>query len=418
MAPCVRAAENSGYHPSMIFQSWDVTRDGGNEILCSARCPPMGTPFPPIPPESNPPQRSGPKQESDTIPPAKRKTAGMEFVRWFRKDGPVARFWNSPWAGAPMWLVFAYVCVWKWYFQIPATGKAIGALAVVAGIMSLRDIQVLGKVAWVALLVCMVLTEFRAIDKDRNDSRSAEDRHLKEERESFKGILKAQDDNFRAILKEDDKNFQKTISGILNSHKEDEGNFAGILQKQSQAFNQTHDLSEQIAGRLVPGDAPTPENACSSHTKDFPPGAITTIFGNNASVDINTTMADRTLLQIGDTRVIGIDQIPGSNSVALFIDFRDSSNRILLRMNRDGVVNRSDMILLHPSKSRFLVQDEYGNSFLDVNYINPHAFAVTGKAVFCGRAIHIMPFMQNSCTIGSGHGGVDITTPTCPMPQK
>jgi hypothetical protein len=94
----------------------------------------------------------------------------MELHEYFAKDGPVARVWNSPSVGVPLWILSAGLTLY-WTVCIPSPGKAIGALAVVAGIMSVRDIQVLGKIGWVALLICMVITEFRAIDKDRDENR-------------------------------------------------------------------------------------------------------------------------------------------------------------------------------------------------------------------------------------------------------
>ena len=70
----------------------------------------------------------------------------MNSKAWFEKDGPVAGVWNSIWAGGVLWL-FGTGLLLYWRTQTPAPGVAIGALAVVAGIMSVRDMKVLGKVA-------------------------------------------------------------------------------------------------------------------------------------------------------------------------------------------------------------------------------------------------------------------------------
>jgi hypothetical protein len=64
----------------------------------------------------------------------------------------------------PLWLIAAVTTAW-WLFHLPSPGKAIGALAGVAGIMSVREMKVLGKISWVLLLICMLVTEFRAIDQ-------------------------------------------------------------------------------------------------------------------------------------------------------------------------------------------------------------------------------------------------------------
>jgi hypothetical protein len=64
--------------------------------------------------------------------------------------------------------------------------------------------------------------------------------------------------------------------------------------------------------------------------------------------------------------------VPDSDALSLSLDFRDKDNRILLRVNQDGAVNRAnDLILLHPNKSTFLIEDSFGTEFLRASYINP-----------------------------------------------
>jgi hypothetical protein len=87
---------------------------------------------------------------------------------FFEENGPAKRCWNSPWVGAPLWLTAAYFA-YRWHHSAPPTGYAIGALATVAGIMSIREVKVLGKILWMILLVFFLINEFGAIDKDRAD---------------------------------------------------------------------------------------------------------------------------------------------------------------------------------------------------------------------------------------------------------
>jgi hypothetical protein len=101
----------------------------------------------------------------------------------------MAQWWNSPRIGVPLWLIGTAILVY-WYFRIPPPGFAVGALGVVAGIMSIRDIKVSGKIAWTVLLICLLVTEFRASDKDRADNAA----ELKKQR-------KEQDDKFEAVEK-------------------------------------------------------------------------------------------------------------------------------------------------------------------------------------------------------------------------
>ncbi len=80
-----------------------------------------------------------------------------------------SKIWNSPRVGIFLWICSACFSV-KWYFHLPTPGKAIGAIAVVAGIMSVREMKVLAKISWVFLLIFMLITEFRAIDRDHAEN--------------------------------------------------------------------------------------------------------------------------------------------------------------------------------------------------------------------------------------------------------
>lgn len=85
-----------------------------------------------------------------------------------------------------------------WLRYIPPPGYAIGALAVVAGIMSVRDMKTLGKISWIALLVCLLITEFRAIDKDRADNARAQRDFFDTQKAGFDGVATQASKNFSA----------------------------------------------------------------------------------------------------------------------------------------------------------------------------------------------------------------------------
>jgi hypothetical protein len=126
----------------------------------------------------------------------------MTMREFFDKNGKVSRVWNSIWVGVPLWMAAACLTA-SWYFNLPTPGKAIGALAVVAGIMSVREMKVFGKMAWVALLICMLLTEFRAIDKDHaeNDQKQRD-------------FFAAQKAGFGEVVDQAKANFNETAKGI------------------------------------------------------------------------------------------------------------------------------------------------------------------------------------------------------------
>jgi hypothetical protein len=129
---------------------------------------------------------------------AKSSMAHMgKLSEFFSENGRAVRLWNSTKVGVPLWIISAGL-LFLWLFKAPPPGYAVGALAVVAGVMSVRDIKVLGKILWVFLLVCFLITEFRAIDKDRADNQEAQKKFFESQKEGFAGISQQAAQQFSA----------------------------------------------------------------------------------------------------------------------------------------------------------------------------------------------------------------------------
>jgi len=325
------------------------------------------------------------------------------------------------------------------YSHSPWPGIAVAVIAVLAALMSVHpEMKPRHKFIYFLLMAALLAIEFRAMRKDRHEAALAEaklqndqdsrlERMLEGEKQAThqmligeqgetRALIEQENKKFDAVLKQDQREFASTLNALLQTHSQDNQHFEGVLEREENLFRQQQDLSEQISGRLISGDQPTPLNACSNKGKTFPPNAITTIAGDNAFVNFNPSGAPITggaILTIGNRRVIGFDVVPATTNLALSIDFRDVNNRVLLRVDKNGVVNRSPLILLHPGKSRFLIQDEYGNDFLDINYINSRTFGVTGQVVYCGRTIPIAVGRDN-CMASGGSSVIEITEPACP----
>jgi hypothetical protein len=142
----------------------------------------------------------------------------MPMRQFFDKDGPLSRKWNSPWFGVPLWCIGA-AAAW-WYFRsTPSPGKAIGALTVVAGVMSVREMKVPGRILWVCLLILFLRIEFRAINKDReeNDAKQA-------------AFFQAQQAGFKSIANQAKEDFKQTTAG-LNSSIRSLSELLGATQK-------------------------------------------------------------------------------------------------------------------------------------------------------------------------------------------
>jgi hypothetical protein len=279
-------------------------------------------------------------------------------------------------------------------------------------------------------MAALLVTEFRAMRKDRIDAQndeqvrqtqleSAENTRLGKlldgERDNTKKLLDQENASFESVLKQDQQDFTKSLQSTLSAHAQDNNNFEGVLNREERLFREQQDLSEQFVGRLVPGNDPTPDNPCMR--RPIPPqlakvGAITTIIGDSAILGPSSRHA---ILQVGDTWVLGLAKVPDSDAVSLSVDFRDEQNRVRLRMDENGIVNRSLLILQRPVKNEFLIQDEYGKEFMKVIYLNPTTFRVTGSGMYCGKVIPVLlPFGSNNCMTALGDSaGVDITLPPC-----
>lgn len=117
------------------------------------------------------------------------------FVGWMKKEDAIKGLWNSRKIGVSLWIAFGILTLY-WRFCVPPPGYAIGALAVVAGIMSVREMSTLAKVSWVVLLICLLLTEFTAIDKDRADNQEQQRKFFEAQKKGFQGIATQAQSNF------------------------------------------------------------------------------------------------------------------------------------------------------------------------------------------------------------------------------
>jgi hypothetical protein len=150
---------------------------------------------------------------------------------WFKKDKTIKECWNSRKVGVLLWIIFGALIVY-WHFCVPPPGDAIGILALVAGIMSVRDIKTLGKILWVVLLVCLLVTEFRAIDKDRADNEQKQ-----------KEFFEAQKTGFQGIATQADSNFKETANGLEAAITVSQTQFDTTMKRSDKLLN---DLQENL----------------------------------------------------------------------------------------------------------------------------------------------------------------------------
>jgi hypothetical protein len=314
-----------------------------------------------------------------------------------------------------------------WSWELPTPGKGGLLLALVATLMTLfwEKHNVILRSAWIAVLFIIFSVEYRAIDKDRRDFAAEQKNARHEERESFgklldkeqtnlDTILKNNNDNLKSILQDQGNNFERILRDNRHSQAQERNDFIALLNKQQDLFTSQQEFSEALSGRLVPGNRPTPANACSGLAPKMSPRDIVVIAGTNAAV---TNSFPYSILNISKENVITIDRIDGSGTIALGVESRDQNGRIIFRLNKDGVINNSRFSVLRPNKSTMLLEDEFGREVMRAEFINPHAVTVTGYVFYCGKAVPIeLPMFSNNCA-GYGGGAISLMLP-CTTQQQ
>lgn len=303
------------------------------------------------------------------------------------------------------------------------TGFAIGFLAFAAAIMAVRAESLTGpeKFIWIIICAGLLVWELEVIHEDRAAQDSQHEQDVARLTAQFELTLREfRETQFR--LAQTKQNLDQTKQDLDQTGADEHRRLVTLLQQgaaitdQQRSVLQTQqDISEQFAGRLVPGTALTPMNGCTDSRIQIRPDATTVLIGNgNAAI---TDSLPSSVLQVGDAPVIAFDQKPNSGEMYLSIDFRDNQNRVILRVNKNGIVSRTaQLAVLRPNKSTLLIEDDFGKEFLRASFLNPHAFEVTGKIVYCGKAIELTKLFPatNSCSIDAGKSAFAVAAPKCP----
>jgi membrane protein implicated in regulation of membrane protease activity len=312
-------------------------------------------------------------------------------VRWTSRRYALGLWgWLQQWGYLLCQTATACALVW-WipYKHLPWTGVCVAIIALLAAAMSVHpNIRPHHKLIYFSLMAFLLINEFRAMRKDRDEAQQTQNEFeskentrlallLNAERENTKNLLDQENKNLNGFLKQDQLEFEKTIRTLVSSHKQDQEDFLRVVNKEQGIVQSQQEMSEQFAGRLVPGEGPTPTNACSRFSAGE--NDVTVIWEDNAAV-VNHFPA--TILEIGDTPVISVDRVPGSQQeLALSADFRTKNNEIAIQVNKNGVVNRTQkLILMRPNKSTFLIEDSFGKEFFRAVYVNAKTFQVSGPS--------------------------------------
>ncbi|HTB95477.1 MAG TPA: hypothetical protein VK716_00595 [Terracidiphilus sp.] len=344
---------------------------------------------------------------------------------------------RSWWQPVYWWRVLA-VFLWPVAYFVPQhlnrTGHhpPIGTYIALAGLLvacvTLRkDPPVLEKACWIILFTMVTVAEIKNLyvaDREQSSAFQSIRSGLGETKSGLDGTIRglgaATSDlgkissGITAASGMSQRHFEQTLSTLRASHKQDESEFEGIIGQEKELFKSQQDISEQFAGRLVPQGLPTPPNGCDTLLpSQIQPNTMTVLYGNGSAALTNKSA----ILKIANFPVISYDKKPNSD-VYLSVDFRDELNRILLRVNGNGIVrNTPSLSVLRPDKSTLLVEDVYGREFFRITYINQHAFQLSGNIVYCGKALSFsgpLSMIKNSCTAYGADSVIAFTAAACP----
>ncbi|WP_158788606.1 hypothetical protein [Granulicella sp. L46] len=129
---------------------------------------------------------------------------------------------------------------WVPYKRLPWAGVAIAVLAVLAALMSVhQNIRPRHKFIYFCLMAGLLLTEFRAMRRDREEARTSQTQLNTEQNRRVSQLIKQEEADTKAMLDhenvslsknlgQDQTEFEKTISALLVTHKQDEKEFSSM----------------------------------------------------------------------------------------------------------------------------------------------------------------------------------------------
>ncbi len=358
----------------------------------------------------------------------------LVLLRWrVKADALLSRFFG--WIAVSLWPVAYFVPqhLINIHHHVPV-GTYIAVMGGLAAAVALRkDPSLWEKSAWIVLITFVMVAEIRnlyiadaeqqgifgGIQSGLNETKSGLDSTVNGLSNAANALGTISGDIHKAS-EENQRHSKQTLSALNDSHEQDEREFAGIIDQEKEVLKSQQEISEQFAGRLVPGDTPTPANACDHLMQDprtpILPNTTTLLYPEDSAA--LTDRLPSSIIEIGKTPVVAFDQKPHSPEIYISVDFRDVKNRILVRVNKNGMVDRTpELSVLRPDKSTLLIEDGFGQEFFRAEFLNPHAFQISGRIVYCGKSIEIKnlsPFNKGSCTAYVSGSALAIAGMTCP----
>jgi hypothetical protein len=305
-------------------------------------------------------------------------------------------------------LFFATILAAIWLFSIPAPGYAIGLLGVVAVFMPLRGKMSRPEEAiWTAVVIILLIAEFRAIRHDRVEQDEKQAKILNEERDNFHMLLTQENNNLNQILAQESKNmqsvldseqrnFKDTLTQNRKAQSQERSDFAALLNRQQEVLTREEELYEFSAGKMLPANDPAPTICNPLRANDF----LVTM--GDATWATNTFPF--TVLKMKGRNVIKLDKSE-SGAILITIDLRTKDGTTIARIDHNrAIINPSSGLVMWRDKNTLVLEDQHGNEVLNARYLNEKSFHISGSFLTGGPTT-----MFRGCFRVSGVGtGIDI----------
>lgn len=121
------------------------------------------------------------------------------------------------------------VVLW-WIRHLPWPGFAVALIAILAAIMSVEEsLKGRHKAVYFLLMAALLITEFRAMRKDREDSEQKQQTFFAQQKAGFEAISKQADQNFQGTTKQAQQDFAVTAQGLESAYSQSQIGFNATL---------------------------------------------------------------------------------------------------------------------------------------------------------------------------------------------
>ena len=296
-------------------------------------------------------------------------------------------------------ILVCYTFARIWYPILP--GYAVAALAVAAVIMTIRP-ATLSKgeqAAWIAIVFTLFISEMQVIADDRSEQDNQHHTEMAGQERQFTETL----GSIAAENKNSVEQFKETMKQFVVTNQREQDRFNALVEQDKQLFAHEEKLAESTSGILTPASLPSPDNDC---IKKHPDG-FAVLYGDNTSV---IKYFPHHIVVSSAGPLMTLDKL-SSGDIVIIMDVRHPTGKIVARLDEQGYVIGSRLLIKRPDNSTLIVFDEYGNKALDVHYLNPRAVSVNGYLNYSGQ-IHNIQLENNhyacSYSPNPNPGAVDI----------